>query len=200
MIDGLTMKEIILATSNKGKIAELEAILSSWHCIAQRSLGISDAEEIGLSFIENAIIKARHASLLANKPALADDSGLVVHALNGAPGIYSARFAGANANDEDNINLLLDKLAHTPDSQRQAFFYCAIALVEHAKDPTPLIATGKFSGTISKMRMGEQGFGYDPIFYLASHHCTVAQLPAKIKNTISHRAQALNQLRQQLEI
>lgn len=194
------MKEIILATSNKGKILELEAILSSWRCIPQRSLGISDAEEIGLSFIENAIIKARHASQHANKPALADDSGLVVQALNGAPGIYSARFAGANASDEANIDLLLEKLAQTPDSQRQAFYYCAIAFVQHAEDPTPIIATGKFSGTISKTRMGEEGFGYDPIFYLASHHCTVAQLPAKIKNTISHRAQALNQLRYQLEI
>ncbi|KTD35079.1 deoxyribonucleotide triphosphate pyrophosphatase [Legionella nautarum] len=194
------MKEIILATSNRGKIAELEAILSSWRCIPQRSLGISDAEETGLSFIENAIIKARHASQHANKPALADDSGLVVHALNGAPGIYSARFAGTNASDEANINLLLDKLAHTPDSQRQAFYYCAIAFVQHAEDPTPIIATGKFSGTISKTRRGEEGFGYDPIFYLANHHCTVAQLPAKLKNTISHRAQALNQLRKQLDI
>ncbi len=116
------MKEIILATSNKGKIAELEAILSTWHCIPQISLGIQDAEETGLSFIENAIIKARHASRLGNKPALADDSGLVVHALNGAPGIYSARFAGVDATDEDNINLLLTKLAGTPESQRQAFF------------------------------------------------------------------------------
>lgn len=192
------MKEIILATSNKGKIAELKAILSSWHCIPQTSLGIENAEETGLSFVENAIIKARHASQLSNKPALADDSGLVVPALNGAPGIYSARFAGIDATDSDNINLLLTKLEGVPKMQRQAYFYCAIALVEYGSDPTPIIATGKFIGIISNIRMGEQGFGYDPIFYLENHHCTAAQLPAKIKNMISHRAQALSQLRKQL--
>ncbi|KTD27160.1 RdgB/HAM1 family non-canonical purine NTP pyrophosphatase [Legionella maceachernii] len=193
------MKEIILATSNKGKIAELEAILSPWHCIPQTSLGIKDAEETGLSFVENAIIKARHASQLGNKPALADDSGLVVQALNGAPGIYSARYAGMEASDNDNIQLLLNNLAAIPDSQRQAFFYCAIALVKHADDPTPLIAIGRLMGKITHTPMGDQGFGYDPIFYIESQQCTAAQLPAKIKNSISHRAQALNQLRKQLE-
>lgn len=192
------MKEIILATSNKGKIAELEAILSPLHCIPQANLGIENAEETGLSFVENAIIKARHASRLGNKPALADDSGLVVQSLHGAPGIYSARFAGIDATDSDNINLLLERLKDVPEAQRQAYFYCAIALVDSADDPTPIIATGKLLGTISTMRSGEQGFGYDPIFYIESHHCTAAQLPAKIKNTISHRAQALNQLRKQI--
>ena len=193
------MKELILATSNKGKIAELSAILAPIDCIPQASLGIKDAEETGLSFVENAIIKARHASLLANKPALADDSGLVVKVLQGAPGIYSARYAGINATDSDNIDLLLAKLAGVPEEKRQAYFYCAIALVENAKDPTPIIATGKLLGRISIGRSGEEGFGYDPIFYLESHHCTAAQLPAKIKNTISHRAQALNQLRKEFE-
>jgi XTP/dITP diphosphohydrolase len=188
------MKEIILATSNPGKIAELEAILSSFHCIPQSSLSIENAEENGLSFVENAIIKARHASHLGKKPALADDSGLVVPVLNSAPGIYSARFAGKDATDKDNINLLLTKLQHVPASQRQAYFYCAIAFLEHARDPTPIIATGKLVGTICENPVGKQGFGYDPIFYVASHHCTLAQLPANIKNTISHRAQALNQL------
>jgi XTP/dITP diphosphohydrolase len=192
------MKEIILATSNPGKIAELQAILSSLCCIPQSSLGIESAEEKGLSFVENAIIKARHASRLGKKPALADDSGLVVPALNGAPGIYSARFAGRDATDRDNINLLLTKLLKVPESQCQAYFYCAIALLEHAKDPTPIIATGKLLGTISKKPVGEQGFGYDPIFYLTSHRCTMAQLSGSIKNTISHRAQALNQLCKQL--
>ena len=194
------MKEIILATSNKGKIAELEAILFPRPCISQSSLGIDSPEETGLSFVENAIIKARHASRLGGKPALADDSGLVVQALKGAPGIYSARFAGINATDSDNINLLLARLQGVPESQRQAYFYCALALVEHADDPTPIIAFGKFCGTISTQRVGEQGFGYDPIFYVNEHHCTAAQLPAKIKNTISHRAQALNLLRQQLAL
>lgn len=189
------MKEIILATSNKGKIRELTALLYSWHCIPQNDLAIGDADETGLSFIENAIIKARHASRLADKPALADDSGLVVPALHGEPGIYSARYAGMGAKDSDNIHLLLEKLANVPESQRQAYFYCAIAFVEQAKDPTPLIATGQWWGTISLEPSGDAGFGYDPLFYIPSHHCTAAQLPAKIKNTISHRAQALEQLR-----
>lgn len=192
------MNEIILATSNKGKIAELEAILAPIHCISQAQSGIDTPEETGLTFIENAILKARHTSRLANKPALADDSGLVVQALNGQPGIYSARFAGSHASDEDNISLLLAKLADTPDNARQAYFYCAIALVQHAEDPTPLIATGKLIGSIAKNRAGEHGFGYDPVFYIPAEQCTVAQLPAKIKNTISHRAQALKQLRAQL--
>ncbi|CDZ76569.1 dITP/XTP pyrophosphatase [Legionella massiliensis] len=194
------MREIILATSNKGKIAELSAILSLWHCIPQSLLNITDADENGLSFVENAIIKARHASRLGNKPALADDSGLVVEALNGAPGIYSARYAGTHATDSANIDLLLANLAQTPPTQRQAYFYCAIAFVEHAEDPTPIIATGKLNGTISLEPCGDSGFGYDPVFYIPSHHCTAAELPAKIKNSISHRAQALNQLGKQLEL
>ncbi|CEG58675.1 RdgB/HAM1 family non-canonical purine NTP pyrophosphatase [Legionella fallonii] len=189
------MKEIILATSNPGKIKELQILLTPIHCIAQNSLGVTDAEENGLSFIENAIIKARHASLLTGKPALADDSGLVVPALNGEPGIYSARYAGIKANDKNNISLLLRNMAHLPSERRQAFFYCAIALVQHAKDPTPFIATGQFDGSITTSPSGEEGFGYDPIFYVAEYQCTAAQLPATIKNTISHRAKALHQLR-----
>lgn len=188
------MKEIILATSNGGKIKELQMLLPSIHCIAQTSLAINEAEETGLSFIENAIIKARHASLLAGKAALADDSGLVVPALNGAPGIYSARYAGQEANDKNNLLLLLDNMAHLADEHRQAFFYCAIAIVHHAKDPIPLIATGIWEGSITHLPAGEEGFGYDPIFYITEHQCTAAQLPAIIKNKISHRAQALNQL------
>lgn len=142
------MKDLILATSNQGKIAELKSILDPFNCIPQAELGIKDAEETGLSFIENALIKARHASHLANKPALADDSGIVVQALNGAPGIYSARFAGQNASEDENIKLLLKQLEGTPTSQRHAYFYCAIALLTHPEDPIPLIATGKWSGTI----------------------------------------------------
>lgn len=189
------MKEIILATSNSGKIKELQHLLTPIHCIAQNTLGISSVEENGLSFIENAIIKARHASLLADKPALADDSGLVVPALNGEPGIYSARYAGVDATDKRNIDLLLKHMTHLITDQRQAFFYCAIALVQHATDPTPLIATGIFHGSISTTASGEDGFGYDPIFYVAEYQCTAAQLPATIKNKISHRAKALSQLR-----
>ena len=192
------MKELILATSNPGKMVELQTILSPIHCISQNTLGIESVAETGLSFIENAILKARHASRLGNRPALADDSGLVVSALHGAPGIYSARYAGIGATDSDNIKLLLEKLAHVDDEHRQAYFYCAIALVQHADDPTPLLATGKFTGKISHACHGEHGFGYDPIFYLPDHHCTVAQLPLQLKNTMSHRALALKQLLEQL--
>lgn len=189
------MKELLLATSNAGKIEELKAILSPIHCIPQNTLHIENADETGLSFIENAILKARHASRLANMPALADDSGLVIPALNGEPGIYSARFAGVNATDDDNIEMLLTKLAHVREPQRDAYFYCALALVQHAEDPAPLVATGKLVGKISNERHGEHGFGYDPVFYLVDHNCTVAQLSPKLKNTISHRALALKQLR-----
>ena len=189
------MKEIILATSNPGKIKELQSLLDPIYCIAQDTLGIPSAEETGLSFIENAIIKARHASLLTGKPALADDSGLVVPALNGEPGIYSARYAGKEATEMSNTDLLLRNMAHIPSDQRQAFFYCAIALVHYATDPTPTIATGIFLGSITTKSSGEGGFGYDPVFYVEEYQCTAAQLPANIKNTISHRAKALNQLR-----
>ena len=188
------MKEILLATSNKGKIAELTNLLSPIHCISQHSLNIEDAEETGLSFIENAIIKARHASRLANMPALADDSGLIVSALNGEPGIYSARYAGRNSTDDKNIDLLLTNLERIANKSRDAYFYCAIALVQHAEDPAPLIAIGRLDGKIGMERRGEHGFGYDPIFYLPSHNCTLAELSPKMKNTISHRAIALKQL------
>ncbi|MGC1182964.1 RdgB/HAM1 family non-canonical purine NTP pyrophosphatase [Legionella sp.] len=189
------MKEIVLATNNQGKIKELNALLAPVHCISQTSLGVSDTVEDGLSFIENALIKARHASLYTNKPALADDSGLVVPCLNGEPGIYSARYAGINATDQENIDLLLKKMATFQEKQREAYFYCAIAFVQYAKDPTPFIATGMFKGTINYEAAGTSGFGYDPIFYINEYQCTAAQLPATIKNTISHRAMALNQLR-----
>lgn len=189
------VKELLLATSNIGKINELKAMLSPIQCIPQYTLHIESAEETGLSFIENAIIKARHASRLANMPALADDSGLVVKALHGQPGIYSARFAGLNATDNENIELLLTKLADVTEEHRDAYFYCALAVVQHADDPAPLVATGKLIGKISKERQGEHGFGYDPVFYIAEHHCTAAQLTTNLKNTISHRALALKQLR-----
>ncbi len=191
----IQINELVLATSNQGKINELNALLAPIHCVSQTTLGINDAVEDGLSFIENALIKARHASFYAQKPALADDSGLVVPALNGEPGIYSSRYAGNNATDKENIDLLLKNMAHLHGEQRQAYFYCAIAFVMHAKDPTPVIATGIFKGTIHANALGEGGFGYDPIFYVPEYQCTAAQLPAKLKNNISHRAQALQQLR-----
>ncbi len=193
------MKELILATNNPGKILELQSILSPIHCISQSTLGIDSVDETGLSFIENAIIKARHASRLSNKPALADDSGLVVPSLNGEPGIYSARFAGINATDNDNIKLLLERLIDSEEEKRHAYFYCALALVLHADDPTPILATGKIHGLISQKPLGDNGFGYDPIFYLPEVGCTMAQLTITLKNTISHRALALKELRNQLD-
>lgn len=189
------MKELILATNNPGKIKELRAILAPAHCIAQNELNIPEAKETGLSFIENALIKARWASRFAKKPALADDSGLVVPALNGEPGIYSARFAREKATDAENIHLLLEKMKALRDRERQAYFYCAIALVQNETDPTPLIATGLFKGIITEAAEGHEGFGYDPVFYIPEHHCTAAQLPNQVKNQISHRAKALLQLR-----
>jgi XTP/dITP diphosphohydrolase len=192
------MKEIILATSNPGKLAEFQAILSPIHCISQSSLDIGSVEETGLSFIENALLKARHASRIANLPALADDSGLVVPALQGEPGIFSARFAGVGASDQQNIQHLLEKLIDR--EAREAYFYCALALVRDANDPTPFLATGKLWGKINLQPQGSHGFGYDPVFYLPQYGCTVAELSATIKNNISHRALALHQLRGQLDI
>lgn len=192
------MNELILATSNKGKLTELQALLSPIKCISQQTLGISDADETGLSFIENAIIKARNASRLGNKPALADDSGLVVPSLGGQPGIYSARYSGNNSTDKTNIDLLLKRLESHTDNNRQAFFFCAIALVQYADDPTPIIATGRLDGLITHLPQGEHGFGYDPVFYIPALNQTLAQIPRNIKNDISHRAAALKQLLKQL--
>lgn len=193
------LNELILATGNTGKIHEFQNLLAPLNCIAQQELGISAAEETGLSFIENAILKARHASRIGQKPALADDSGLVVNALAGTPGIYSARFAGVNATALENTQLLLERLQDIEEeAQRQAYFYCALALVEHENDPTPIIAVGRLDGLIAKASCGEKGFGYDPVFYLPEYQCTAAELPLSVKNKISHRAIAFQQLLQQL--
>jgi XTP/dITP diphosphohydrolase len=144
------MKELVLATHNAGKIKELQALLAPICCISQASLAIPAAIENGLSFIENALIKARHASLHSGKPALADDSGLVVPALHGEPGIYSARYAGVEASDTDNIQLLLHNMRNLKGDERSAYFYCAIALVKEAEDPIPVVVTGLVEGMISK--------------------------------------------------
>lgn len=191
------MKEVILATSNAGKIAELKELLSPIKVIPQSELNISTPDETGLTFIENAILKARFAASVSGKPALADDSGLVVYALNGEPGIYSSRFAGESATDEENIEKLLKEMKDIPDEQRGAYFYCSMALVRHKYDPAPLIATGIMRGYITRQITGEDGFGYDPVFYIPHEECTAAELPRRIKNQISHRAQALESLRTQ---
>jgi len=190
------MNKLVIASSNHGKIIEIQAILSDVECISQSDLGINSIEETGLTFVENAILKARHASRLSQQPALADDSGLVVPALEGMPGIYSARFAGNLATDRENSNLLLKKLKDIPDTERKAFFYCVLVSMKNAQDPAPVIVTGRLAGMITHKHLGENGFGYDPVFYLTEYGCTIAQLSSQIKNTISHRAQALYLLTQ----
>lgn len=189
-----SMKEVIIATSNSGKIKELQSLLHPISCLSQAQYGVEDVAETGLSFVENAILKARNASSCTGKPALADDSGLVVPALEGEPGIYSARYAGEHSCAAENMALLLKKMTNLFAEQRQAYFYCALALVRYAHDPTPIIATGLLQGEITFTPVGSHGFGYDPIFYLPAYHCTLAEMSLEIKNKLSHRAQALKQL------
>lgn len=193
-------KQLVLATGNAGKVAELGALLApfGFDVVPQTQLQVPDADETGLSFIENAILKARHAAKLTGLPALADDSGLAVDALGGAPGIYSARFAGEHGNDAANIDLLLEKLAGVPAGARQAQFHCVLALVRHADDPIPVIAHGVWHGEIAHARQGDGGFGYDPVFYVQALDKTAAELSKQDKAAISHRGQALAMLAQSL--
>ena len=192
------MTSIVIATNNSGKFAEFQTLLAPLHCVSQTAFKIVPPEETGLSFIENAIQKARHACEVSQQPSLADDSGLVVPALSGKPGIYSARFAGIDATDEENIAFLLQAMADIPEKQRNAYFYCALAFVKTPDDPTPLFAIGKLHGSIIKAPQGTHGFGYDPIFYIKSHQKTLAELSPEIKNAISHRAIALKTLQKEL--
>ncbi|HEY9042459.1 MAG TPA: RdgB/HAM1 family non-canonical purine NTP pyrophosphatase [Rheinheimera sp.] len=187
---------IVLATSNKGKLAELSQLLAplQLNIVPQSELGVSDADETGLSFIENAIIKARHAALVTGLPAIADDSGLAVDALGGAPGIYSARYAGEAASDSSNIDKLLLALENVPPGQRSAQFHCVLVYMRHAEDPTPLVCHGIWHGEISFNRSGEHGFGYDPVFFVPTEGCTSAELPRERKQQLSHRGKALAQL------
>jgi XTP/dITP diphosphohydrolase len=196
----MNLKEIIFASTNKGKIKEVSAIFSQLNIkiIPQSNFNIPEAEEIGLSFIENAIIKARHCAKYTGLPALADDSGLEVSYLNGEPGIYSARYAGKNSNSDSNLDKLLLKLKNTPIKDRAARFICTIALVKHTKDPTPIIAEGIWNGLILEQRAGTNGFGYDPVFYVPEYKKTAAELGPELKNKISHRAIALERLKEKL--
>jgi XTP/dITP diphosphohydrolase len=197
----LARHTLVLASGNAGKLRELGAMLRPlrWSVRPQSEWAMEEAVENGLSFIENALIKARHAARLTGLPALGDDSGLVVDALDGGPGIYSSRFAGEGADDASNNRLLLEALEGIGESRRGAHFYCAMALLRHAGDPAPLVATGKWDGRILEAPAGSDGFGYDPLFWLPGLGCTAAQLPADVKNRLSHRGQALAALLQQLE-
>jgi|TARA_R110001599_G_scaffold344398_1_gene567874 XTP/dITP diphosphohydrolase len=195
-------REFVLATGNEGKLKELRALLADVDVSvrSQKEFAVPDAIEDGLSFVENALIKARHASRLTGLPALADDSGLAVDALGGAPGIYSARYAlnevGAPAGDAANNAKLLATLAAMPaDTSRRAQFVCVLAFVRHADDPLPIICQALWAGEITHQPSGEQGFGYDPVFYLADEGMTSAELPRERKAALSHRGQALQQLR-----
>lgn len=191
---------LVLASGNKGKLRELSEMLSplGWKVGRQSDWGVSEAIEDGLSFIENALIKARHASKHTGLPALGDDSGLVVDALQGAPGIYSARYAGADADDQANNRKLLRELEGVSRSGRTAHFYCAMALVRFEDDPAPIIATGAWHGVITDSPAGVGGFGYDPLFWIPGEGCTSAELPAEKKNRLSHRGRALAQMLEQL--
>ena len=183
----------VLATNNDHKLREIQELISNrFELVSQSDLEIDGAEETGLSFVENALIKARHASKLSGLPAIADDSGLEVDALGGRPGIYSARFAGNDASDDENVKKLLTEMSG--EQKRSARFQCVVVLLEHALDPTPLIAQGTLEGQILTEPRGHAGFGYDPVLYLPELSKTVADLSGPQKNQISHRARALQQL------
>ncbi|MBI6548422.1 XTP/dITP diphosphatase [Xenorhabdus lircayensis] len=190
------MQKVILATGNAGKVRELADLLADFglDIVAQTELGVDSADETGLTFIENAIIKARHAAAVTGLPAIADDSGLSVDALGGTPGIYSARYAGSDASDQENLEKLLEAMRNVPDEQRQAQFNCVLVYLRHAEDPTPLVFHGRWSGILTHEPAGEGGFGYDPIFYAPEFGCTAAQMSREQKNAVSHRGKALEML------
>ena len=190
------MRRIVLATSNRGKLAELRPLLADagFDLVTQGELGVDDAVEDGRTFVENALIKARHAAAATGLPALADDSGLVVPALGGAPGLLSARYAGAHGDAGANIAKLLAALHGLPADARAAYFHCALVLLRHADDPQPLIAEGEWHGEILGEARGADGFGYDPLFFIPALNATAAELGHEQKNNLSHRGMALQQL------
>jgi len=191
---------LILASSNRGKLAEMRELLSGLEVelIPQADLGIGDADEIASTFVENALLKARHAARASGLAALGDDSGICVDELGGAPGLYSARYAGAHGDAQANIAKLLHELRDVPDARRAAHFYCVIVLLRSADDPMPLIAEGRWDGSILEAPRGNGGFGYDPVFYDPALRIGAAELDASIKNRVSHRGQALARMRELL--
>ena len=186
--------KIVLASGNLGKIKEIQAILMDYQLETQNNYNVPEAEETGTTFIENAIIKARNAAQYTGLAAIADDSGLVVDGLQGAPGVISARYAGGAASDEDNLQKLLTECAKISEQQRTARFICVMVFMQQANDPTPLIAQGSWEGTITLQPRGDNGFGYDPVFWLTDYQCTSAELSPELKNQLSHRSQALQHL------
>jgi XTP/dITP diphosphohydrolase len=191
-----TGESIVLASNNAGKLREINELLSAERIrvIPQGELGVSEAEETGLSFVENALLKARNAAAHSGLAAIADDSGIEVDALKGAPGIYSARYAGAGASDAANVDRLLADLRDVPEAERTARFQCLMVYMRHAQDPTPVICQGTWEGRILFAPRGENGFGYDPVFYVPDTGRSAAELPSATKNRLSHRGQALAKL------
>jgi len=189
-------RKLVIASNNRGKIAELTDLLAPLGLtpVAQGELGVSEAEEPAVTFVENAILKARHAAIATGLPALADDSGLCVDALDGRPGVRSARFAGEQASDADNIRALLEAMAGIPEDRRQASFHCVLVYLRHAEDPVPLICHGRWPGRILTEPRGTGGFGYDPVFWVPDQGCSAAELSREQKGHLSHRGQALRQL------
>ena len=189
-------QKIVLASNNQGKVREIGQLLAGFdmQVVPQSEFNIEEVEETGLTFVENAILKARNAAEHSGCPAIADDSGLEVDALKGAPGIYSARFAGVGASDEQNLQKLLSELKDVPEAERTARFQCLMVYMRHGTDPTPLICQGTWEGIITFEPQGDNGFGYDPVFFVPTHNCTSAQLPPDTKNQLSHRGQALRSL------
>jgi XTP/dITP diphosphohydrolase len=196
----LPFSELVLASNNKGKLAELQAMLGDSITVRPQSdFTDIEAEETGLTFVENALIKARHAARISGLPALADDSGLAVDALGGAPGIYSARYAGGGGDAANNAKLL-EALKDVPDAERGAQFICALALLRHAEDPIPVICEGAWQGRILHAPSGEHGFGYDPLFWVPERDCSSAELSPQEKNQLSHRARAMALLKTRLSL
>jgi len=192
------MSSIVLASGNPGKIREIQAILQNDKILPQSQFNVAEPEETGSTFVENAIIKARNAALHCKLPAIADDSGLVVDALDGAPGVISARYAGIGASDQANLEKLLQAMQGVPEAQRTARFICVMVYLRHALDPTPIIAQGVWEGRILHHAVGDNGFGYDPVFWVEEYQCSSAQLAPELKNALSHRGQALQSLGRQL--
>jgi XTP/dITP diphosphohydrolase len=187
------MQRIVLASSNRGKLAEFNKLLADSHfeVIPQAELGVEDAEETGLTFVENALLKARHAARVTGLPALADDSGLCVAHLHGAPGLYSARYSGGHGDTDANNTRLLRELEGVPQEQRGAFFICVLALLWHAEDPAPIVAEGRWHGHVLNAPRGARGFGYDPLFLPLNQTLSAAELEPEVKNRLSHRGQAM---------
>ena len=190
----LSAQQIVLASGNLGKIKEIQALLAGHQIVAQSAFNVAEADETACTFVENALIKARNAALHCNLPAIADDSGLVVDALKGYPGVISARYAGVGATDQENIKKLLLALDSVPEAQRTARFICVMVFMAHANDPCPVIAQGVWEGKILTKPAGSNGFGYDPVFWVPDHQCASAELSADDKNAISHRGQAIRSL------